>query len=125
MRTSKKSDFDDGSNGYREPDSRLVGDRRPYRAELVLDVSGKPPRATFTLDGRIELARLADGQLAPFHLISSLPREWAARCDAAGNDMDAQLDLERDLQREAGLSEDYREGVAAFLAKRPPVFKGR
>jgi 2-(1,2-epoxy-1,2-dihydrophenyl)acetyl-CoA isomerase len=42
-----------------------------------------------------------------------------------GNSLDAQLDLERDLQREAGLSEDYREGVAAFIAKRKPVFKGK
>src|SRR5688572_25240930 len=35
-----------------------------------------------------------------------------------GNSLDAQLDLERDLQREAGFSEDYREGVASFLEKR-------
>jgi 2-(1,2-epoxy-1,2-dihydrophenyl)acetyl-CoA isomerase len=41
------------------------------------------------------------------------------------NTLDAQLDLERDLQRELGRSEDYREGVAAFLAKRTPVFRGR
>ena len=34
---------------------------------------------------------------------------------SAGNSLDAQLDLERDLQREAGFSEDYREGVAAFM----------
>ena len=41
------------------------------------------------------------------------------------NPLDAQLDLERDLQREAGRTEDYREGVAAFMAKRPATFKGR
>jgi 2-(1,2-epoxy-1,2-dihydrophenyl)acetyl-CoA isomerase len=41
------------------------------------------------------------------------------------NDLDRQLDLERDLQREAGRTADYREGVAAFLAKRPAVFGGR
>jgi 2-(1,2-epoxy-1,2-dihydrophenyl)acetyl-CoA isomerase len=40
------------------------------------------------------------------------------------NDLDHQLDLERDLQREAGRTADYREGVAAFVAKRPAVFRG-
>jgi 2-(1,2-epoxy-1,2-dihydrophenyl)acetyl-CoA isomerase len=42
-----------------------------------------------------------------------------------GNSLDAQLDLERDLQREAGLSQDYREGVAAFMQKRKPEYKGK
>jgi 2-(1,2-epoxy-1,2-dihydrophenyl)acetyl-CoA isomerase len=41
------------------------------------------------------------------------------------NPLDAQLDLERDLQREAGRTADYREGVAAFMAKRPATFRGR
>ena len=44
---------------------------------------------------------------------------------AATNTLDQQLDLERDLQRIAGRSEDYREGVAAFAEKRAAVFKGR
>jgi 2-(1,2-epoxy-1,2-dihydrophenyl)acetyl-CoA isomerase len=39
--------------------------------------------------------------------------------------LETQLDLERDVQRELGLSADYREGVAAFLAKRPPQFTGK
>ena len=41
------------------------------------------------------------------------------------NSQDAQLDLERDLQRLAGRSEDYREGVSAFMNKRDPEFKGK
>ena len=44
---------------------------------------------------------------------------------AAGHTLEQQLDLERDLQRELGYSADYREGVAAFMAKRPPKFTGR
>ena len=44
---------------------------------------------------------------------------------AAGNSLDVQLDLERDLQREAGWTADYAEGVTAFLEKRKPEFSGR
>jgi 2-(1,2-epoxy-1,2-dihydrophenyl)acetyl-CoA isomerase len=41
------------------------------------------------------------------------------------NSLDAQLDVERDSQRLAGASADFREGVAAFLEKRPAKFSGR
>ena len=44
---------------------------------------------------------------------------------AETNTLDAQLDLERDYQRLAGRSDDYREGVSAFLAKRAPNFTGK
>jgi 2-(1,2-epoxy-1,2-dihydrophenyl)acetyl-CoA isomerase len=40
------------------------------------------------------------------------------------NTLDAQLDLERDLQSEAAGTPDYAEGVRAFLEKRPPNFTG-
>lgn len=39
--------------------------------------------------------------------------------------IEEQLDLERDLQRELGYSNDYREGVAAFSEKRKPNFSGK
>jgi 2-(1,2-epoxy-1,2-dihydrophenyl)acetyl-CoA isomerase len=41
------------------------------------------------------------------------------------NDLDAQLDLERDLQGQAGRTPDYMEGVKAFFEKRQPKFTGR
>lgn len=44
---------------------------------------------------------------------------------AATNTLDRQLDLERDSQRRLGKSDDNKEGVAAFLAKRPAQFTGR
>lgn len=44
---------------------------------------------------------------------------------AEDNDLAAQLDLERRLQREAGSHPDYAEGVRAFLEKRRANFSGR
>jgi 2-(1,2-epoxy-1,2-dihydrophenyl)acetyl-CoA isomerase len=41
------------------------------------------------------------------------------------NDLDTQLAVERELQVLASRTEDCREGIAAFLAKRSPAFTGR
>ncbi len=40
------------------------------------------------------------------------------------NNLEEQLALESDLQIDASSSNDYREGVAAFVEKRKPEFKG-
>jgi 2-(1,2-epoxy-1,2-dihydrophenyl)acetyl-CoA isomerase len=72
----------------------------------VLDDERLMPEAT-------ALARkLAAGPTKGFGLIKK------AFLSSGHNTLDAQLDLERDLQREAGFSEDYRNAVAEFMEKR-------
>jgi 2-(1,2-epoxy-1,2-dihydrophenyl)acetyl-CoA isomerase len=71
------------------------------------------------MDSVMKTARMfADGPTAGFRKI----KQNIAK--AGTNSLDVQLDLERDSQRELGLTHDYMEGTTAFLEKRKPVFKG-
>jgi 2-(1,2-epoxy-1,2-dihydrophenyl)acetyl-CoA isomerase len=62
---------------------------------------------------------LAQGPTTAYRLVKQALRA------SPGNDLPTQLALEARLQSEAGATEDFREGVAAFLQKRPARFTGR
>ncbi|MDX6611390.1 MAG: 2-(1,2-epoxy,2-dihydrophenyl)acetyl-CoA isomerase [Blastocatellia bacterium] len=71
------------------------------------------------MNSALELAgRLA---AAPTAAIGRIKRLLEA---SATNDLPAQLELERATQIESGQTHDFKEGVTAFLEKRPPKFKG-
>jgi 2-(1,2-epoxy-1,2-dihydrophenyl)acetyl-CoA isomerase len=110
---------------------RLVGDQRARAlAMLAPQISAQQAKdwgLIWDVVGDNELLatatdvarRLADGPTL------SLARIKEAMNRASGNTLSTQLDVERDFQRELGRSEDFKEGVMAFLAKRKPVFKGQ
>ena len=110
---------------------RLVGSARAMGLALLAD---KVPAAQAAEWGMIWKV-VDDAQLLPeskslCEKLASGPTKGYGLIKKAMNasatyTLDAQLDLERDLQREAGLSEDYREGVSAFKEKRPPKFNGK
>ena len=107
---------------------RLVGDARaralmmlaePIAAEQAQAI-GMIYRAVDDEDLMGEAHTVAERLAAgPTHALGLMKRALAA---SPNNNLDAQLDLERDLQREAGVSDDYLEGVRAFLDKRPANF---
>ena len=73
------------------------------------------------LDGEVDALAAKLASLPPLGLaaIKAIIRTSGART------LDQELDLQRDEMRRLGFTEDYREGVAAFLAKRPAKFTGR
>lgn len=68
--------------------------------------------------------RALAGQLAEGPTVAFRNLKRALR-DSYANSLDAQLALEAKLQAECGKSHDFREGVTAFLEKRPARFEGR
>jgi len=110
---------------------RLVGSARAMGLALLGDKLSAEDAAQWGLIWKVvddaelmketsSLARsLSEGPTKGYGLLKK------ALYASAGNSLDAQLDLERDLQREAGFSTDYREGVSAFKEKRKPLFKGK
>jgi 2-(1,2-epoxy-1,2-dihydrophenyl)acetyl-CoA isomerase len=110
---------------------RLVGSARATGLALLGDKLSAEDAAAWGLIWQCvddaELQPVVDKLLqqlahAPTRGLASIKRALDA---STGNTLASQLDLERDLQRTLGESADYREGVAAFTAKRPPQFTGR
>lgn len=98
----------------------FLGDKVPavqaYQYGLIYSVS--PPDE---LDSQsLELARRLANM--PTRALALTKR---ALNESLQNGLEAQLELEAELQGEASRTEDYREGVAAFLEKRKPVFRGK
>ena len=77
----------------------------------------------------VPAAELGERAQEVAHLYASMPTRavWETKrlLDAAEtNTFDEQLELEARAQAELTQTHDFREGVAAFLAKRPPEFTG-
>lgn len=110
---------------------RLVGDARAMGLALLGDKLAATQAAEWGLIWRCvpDAGFTAAVDQLVRHLATaptlSLVKTRQAMHASAGNNLEAQLDLECDIQRDLGRSADYREGVAAFISKRAPEFRGR
>lgn len=98
----------------------MLGDKVPSEEALRLGmIHDVVPDSTLHDVARALAVRLATMPTRAFALTKqALEASWT-------NDLGAQLQLEERLQREAGQSADYVEGVRAFQQKRPAEFRGR
>jgi 2-(1,2-epoxy-1,2-dihydrophenyl)acetyl-CoA isomerase len=110
---------------------RLVGTARAMAAAMLAEkVSAEQAEQWGMIWKCVDDAQL----MTQAHALARQPAGQATRAlgltkraiyASATNTFEQQLDLERDLQREAAKSEDFREGVMAFKEKRPAKFGGR
>jgi 2-(1,2-epoxy-1,2-dihydrophenyl)acetyl-CoA isomerase len=110
---------------------RLVGDARARGLALLAQELPAEKAASWGLIWRAvddeilmhEAARICEHfAIAPTQGLALIKR---ALNESATNTLDSQLDLERDIQREAHLTPDYAEGVRAVMEKRKANFTGR
>ena len=110
---------------------RLVGMARATALMMLADKVTATDAVSMGLIHRVvEGGRLAEEALTLARDLAKRPTRGLglikrALTASATNGLDEQLALEAQLQAEAGSTADYREGVRAFLEKRPPVFVGR
>jgi len=98
----------------------LLGEKLPAEKALAWGLVNRVVDDGQALAEAMAIAReLSQGPTRALGLIRGL--YW----DSTENGFEDQLDLEFRSQRVAGASEDFREGVTAFLEKRPAKFKGQ
>jgi 2-(1,2-epoxy-1,2-dihydrophenyl)acetyl-CoA isomerase len=109
---------------------RLVGLRRATELLMTGDVVGAREAVEIGMINRVVAdAELMDVALALATQLAQSPTAAIAKTKrllaaSATNNLDAQLEAERQAQIESGQTKDFLEGVAAFIEKRPPRFAG-